>query len=153
MNHWWSCIRKAQQDPHEASDVYRTKLRDVTVDETEKKKEGKKTKQKTNWFMNISFFLFFPPSDFTCSCMWNLVSNDARNARPLSLVKYLRYLDVAHTHGRSVKKARFSLPLARYTVLKLHSKYSWMGLRLEHGGTRTRCGWRNPHSPPVTVEE
>lgn len=130
------------------------KLRDMTVDETERKKERKREK---NWFMNISFFFFSSSSDFTCSCMWNLVSNDARNARPYRRwsISAIRTWHIHTAHGRVCVASRlFSLSPSRYTVhkLKLHSNpVGCCGYRTRWNAHRRRGRRRKLHSPPVTV--
>jgi hypothetical protein len=56
MNHWWSCITKAQQDPHEAAaDVYRTEVEgyDGGRDRT---KEREKEREKLVYEYFILFF-------------------------------------------------------------------------------------------------
>ena len=151
MNHWWSCITKAQQDPHEAADVYRTELEDRTLDETEKRER--------NWFMNISFFF---TSDFTCSCVWTLVSNDARNARPYrrwsisAIWTWLIHRQSVHVYSLA---SRFSLSVLSHS-LDIHIYRTEAVLEYYV----SCCGWntlervyhadgenRKPHSPPVTV--
>lgn len=155
MNHWWSCITKAQQDPHEAAaDVYRTEVEgyDGGRDRT---KEREKEREKLVYEYFILFFFFSSSSDFTCSCMWNLVSNDARNARPYRRwsISAIRTWHIHTAHGRVCVASRlFSLSPADIHKLKLHSNpVGCCGYRTRWNARRRRGRRRKLHSPPVTV--